>query len=110
MINWDDEFIDDISILLGNDDGLFTEKEIEQVLRSVESTNHALYILYTQKAGKVVNSSTIIKRITAGAESVEKLNALELQKAALTMAEHYKKLWQEEGKSNKEIGNTTFLY
>ena len=107
-MTYDDDLIIQVSSLLGNDNELFTEEEIEQVLRSVDSTNHALYILYTQKAGKVVNSSTVIKSIKAGAESVERLNALELQKAALTMAEHYRKLWQEEEK--KEIGKTTFLY
>ena len=107
-MTYDDDLIMSVSSLLGNEnEEYFIEEEIIGVLLYAESVNHALYILYTQKAGKVVNSSTIIKRITAGAESVEKLNALELQKAALIMAEHYKKLWQEE---RKKIGSTTFLY
>jgi len=102
----DDELIADVSHLLANDEELFSEEEIERVLISSKSVNHALYILYTQKAGKLVNSSTIIKSIKAGAESVERLNAIELQKAALLQAEHYRKLWQEE--ENKE--KSTFLY
>ena len=103
-MTYNDELIQDVSLLLGNDDELFSENEIAHVLDYAESVNQSLYILYTQKAGKVVNSTTVIKKISAGAESIEKLNALELQKAALTMAEHYKKLWQEE----KE--KSTFLY
>ena len=110
-MTYDDDLIIQVSSLLGNDEELFTDEEIEYVLKSVSSINHALYILYTQKAGKVVNSNTAIKSITAGAETIEKLHALELQKAALTMAEYYKKLWQEEEKEKAgETGSTTFLY
>ncbi len=107
-MTYDDDLIIQVSSLLGNDEELFIEEEIIGVLLYAESVNHALYILYTQKAGKVVNSTTSIKSIKAGVESVEKLNALELQKAALIMAEHYKKLWQEE-KNEKDVG-TAFLY
>lgn len=107
-MTYDDDLIIQVSSLLGNDEELFIEEEIIGVLLYAESVNHALYILYTQKAGKVVNSTTSIKSIKAGVESVEKLNALELQKAALIMAEHYKKLWQEE-KNEKDVG-TAFLF
>jgi len=111
---YDDYLINDVSVLLVNDEELFTDEEIARVVESVDSINHALYILYTQKAGKVVNSNTAIKSITAGAETIEKLHALELQKAALTMAEYYKKLWQEEEKEKAgntgETGSSTFLY
>ena len=107
-MTYDDDLIIQVSSLLGNDEELFIEEEIIGVLLYAESVNHALYILYTQKAGKVVNSTTSIKSIKAGVESVEKLNALELQKASLIMAEHYKKLWQEE-KNEKDVG-TAFLY
>ena len=60
---YDDYLINDVSVLLVNDEELFTDEEIARVVESVDSINHALYILYTQKAGKVVNSNTAIKSI-----------------------------------------------
>ena len=84
---------------------LFLDEELVALLESCESLNHALYIAYTQKAGKLMTEEASIKNIIAGDERVERLTAIDLSNLALKMAEMYKKLWQEE-----KTDGTTFLY
>ena len=94
------ELIDEIRSLLvdeGDDeDHLFTDKAIVKIAREVDSINHALYILYTQKASKVLTEEGRIKAIKAGNAEVQKLSCIEMSKMFLEMAEHYKMLWVSE--------------
>ena len=84
---------------------LFSNEELTSVLDFAESENHALYILFIQKAGKITNDSTVIKAIKQGSEEVTRLDALDLTKIALKQAEKYKELWESE-KKNESI----FIY
>ena len=78
---------------------LFSNEELTGVLDFAESENHALYILFIQKAGKITNDSTAIKAIKQGSEEVTRLDALDLTRIALKQAEKYKELWESEKKN-----------
>ena len=104
-----EELINEIRSLLVDDgdeeDHLFTDKAIAKVAGKADSINHALYILYTQKAGKLITEEGRIKSIKAGNEEAQKLSCIEMSRATLEIAENYKKLWKEEIKDS-----TTFIY
>lgn len=104
-MQWDENLLSRIRQLLVDDleenERLFSDAELIEELENAESKNHVLYILYVQKAGKLVNWETSIKYIKAGGEELARLNAEELSKLALKQAEYYKKLWKEEGDKNE---------
>ena len=109
---WDDELLSRIRRLLADDVDedrrLFDDDELIEELEVAESKNHALYVLYIKKAGRIVNRENSIKYIKGGSEELVRLNAEELSRLALKQAEYYKKLWEEE-RAKKEDGNV-FLY
>ena len=109
-----DDFVNEIRSLLADnvdEDGensLFSDKWIADVAGKADSLNHALYILYTQKAGKVITEEGRIKAIKAGNEVVEKLSCIEMSKACLEMAENYRKMWLEEKRTR--TSSSQFIY
>lgn len=110
-MQWDENLLSRIRQLLVDDleedKRLFSDAELIEELENAESKNHVLYILYVQKAGKLVNWKTSIKYIKAGGEELARLNAEELSKLALKQAEYYKSLWEDEKKRREE---DVFLY
>lgn len=87
-----------IRSLLGDEEieesQLFTNEEIKRVIENAESENHALYILYLQKAGKYAREENYIKTIKAGGEELQRLTAIELSNLAYNQAEKYKELYE----------------
>lgn len=78
------------------DNQLFTDEEIEEVLKENDSDNFSLYVLYLQKAGRLITNESFIKSIKAGNEELSRLNASELQAMALEQAKKYKELYDME--------------
>ena len=64
-----------------------------------ESENHALYLLWTQKAGIIQRDAGEIKSISAGGESVEKYTAADYVNLCLKTAQGYKEAWEAERKN-----------
>ena len=98
--------VDDIKE--SGDISLFTDSWIARVAGQAESINHALYILYTQKAGKMLTEEGRIKAIKAGSEEVQKLSCIQMSKASLEMAENYRRLWLEEKETRRS--SSQFIY
>lgn len=79
---------------LQEDNQLFTDKEIQAVFNKTQNINLCLYQLYLQKAGRLIQNESFIKKIKAGNEELERLSAEDLQKMALLQAEKYKELYE----------------
>ncbi|MGP1438303.1 MAG: hypothetical protein ACTTKH_04450 [Treponema sp.] len=106
----DKEKIERIRFSLGDKEEntlLFSDKEIEEILQSTESESQALYILYLQKAGRLITNESYIKSIKAGNEELERLNAEDLQRIALKQADKYKELYEWEKKIER---SSCFIY
>lgn len=92
-----ENLIKEIRILLAEpDETHFTDSALTTILQSVESKNHALYMLWTQKVSFVKDDD--IKSIKAGGESIEKYTSGEKVNAILKIAEGYLKAWEQERK------------
>lgn len=92
-----ENLLKEIRILLAEpDETHFTDSALTTILQSAESKNHALYMLWTQKASFVKDDD--IKSIKAGGESIEKYTSDEKVNAILKIAEGYLKAWEQERK------------
>ena len=72
----------------------FSDKNLSVILNSAESENHALYLLWTQKASFVKISD--VKSIRAGGETIEKYTTADYIDVCLKIADAYKKAWEAE--------------
>ncbi len=86
----------------------FSDIDIAAELQNATSENHALYILWTKKAGFAQKNVGTIKRIQAGGESIEKYTAKDFIELCLTTAKGYKDLWEAEKAEQKEEENNSF--
>ena len=77
----------------------FSSLDLTITLQAAESENHALYLLWTQKAGIIQKDGGDIKSISAGGESVEKYTAADYVGLCLKTAQGYKEAW-EAGRKN----------
>lgn len=81
-------------------DTVFTNEYLKPILHSAENENHALYLLWTQKAGfESKKNAGDIKRIQAGGESIEKYTSSDYVDVCLKIAEGYRKAWSEDKKT-----------
>ena len=76
----------------------FSTLDLTITLQMSESENHALYLLWTQKAGVIQKDAGEIKSISAGGESVEKYTAADYVGLCLKTAQGYKEAWEAEQK------------
>ena len=72
----------------------FSTLDLTITLQAAESENHALYLLWTQKAGIIQKDGGDIKSISAGGESVEKYTAADYVGLCLKTAHGYKEAWE----------------
>ena len=77
----------------------FSTLDLTITLQISESENHALYLLWTQKAGIIQRDAGEIKSISAGGESVEKYTAADYVGLCLKTAQGYKEAWDAERKN-----------
>ncbi len=81
---------------------LFTDEELKECIMLHSNSDYKLlWILFTQKAGRLITNENYIKSIKAGNEELERLNACDLQAIALKQAEHYKSLYEWEKNVNE---------
>lgn len=78
----------------------FSTLDLTITLQISESENHALYLLWTQKAGIIQRDAGEIKSISAGGESVEKYTAADYVGLCLKAAQGYKEAWEAERKNS----------
>ena len=74
----------------------FSTLDLTITLQVSESENHALYLLWTQKAGIIQRDARDIKSISAGGESIEKYTAADYVNLCLKTAQGYKEAWEAE--------------
>ena len=74
----------------------FSTLDVTITLQSAESENHALYLLWTQKAGIIQKDAGEIKSMSAGGESIEKYTAADYVALCLKTAQGYKEAWEAE--------------
>ncbi|PIE98626.1 MAG: hypothetical protein CR988_02375 [Treponema sp.] len=86
----------------------FSDFDIASELQNATSENHALYILWTKKAGFAQKNAGTIKRIQAGGELIEEYTAKDFIDLCLTTAKGYKDLWEAEKK--EEQNNSFCIY
>ena len=78
----------------------FSNIDLSITLQQAESENHALYLLWTQKAGIIQKNAGDIKSISAGGESVEKYTAADYVSLCLKTAQGYKEAWEAERRNS----------
>ena len=83
----------------------FSTLDLTITLQSAESENHALYLLWTHKAGILQKDVSDIKSISAGGESIEKYTVGDYVNLCLKTAQGYKDAWEAERKQ----GAASFL-
>lgn len=84
----------------GNEeDTHFSTLDLTITLQMSESENHALYLLWTQKAGIIQRDAGDIKSMSAGGESIEKYTAADYVSLCLKTAQGYKEAWEAERKN-----------
>ena len=76
----------------------FSTLDVTITLQRAESENHALYLLWTQKAGIIQKDAGEIKSMSAGGESIEKYTAADYVALCLKTAQGYKEAWEAERK------------
>jgi hypothetical protein len=76
----------------------FSTLDVTITLQRAESENHALYLLWTQKAGIIQKDGGDIKSIRAGGEDIEKYTAADYVALCLKTAQGYKEAWEAERK------------
>lgn len=81
------------------EDTHFSTLDLTITLQMSESENHALYLLWMQKAGIIQKDGGDIKSISAGGESVEKYTAADYVGLCLKTAQGYKEAWGAERKN-----------
>nr|DAX65593.1 MAG TPA: hypothetical protein [Caudoviricetes sp.] len=74
----------------------FSTLDVTITLQRAESENHALYLLWTQKAGIIQKDAGEIKSMSAGGESIEKYTAADYVALCLKTAQGYKEAWEAE--------------
>ena len=74
----------------------FSTLDVTITLQRAESENHALYLLWTQKAGIIQRDAGEIKSMSAGGESIEKYTAADYVALGLKTAQGYKEAWEAE--------------
>ena len=74
----------------------FSTLDVTITLQRAESENHALYLLWTQKAGIIQKDAGEIKSMSAGGESIEKYTAADYAALCLKTAQGYKEAWEAE--------------
>ena len=74
----------------------FSTLDVTITLQRAESENHALYLLWTQKAGIIQKDGGDIKSIRAGGEDIEKHTAADYVALCLKTAQGYKEAWEAE--------------
>lgn len=74
----------------------FSTLDVTITLQRAESENHALYLLWTQKAGIIQKDGGDIKSMSAGGESIEKYTAADYVALCLKTAQGYKEAWEAE--------------
>jgi len=74
----------------------FSTLDVTITLQRAESENHALYLLWTQKAGIIQRDAGEIKSMSAGGESIEKYTAADYVALCLKTAQGYKEAWEAE--------------
>lgn len=84
----------------------FSDMDLSITIQNAESENHALYLLWTQKAGLIQADAGDIKSIRAGGESVEKYTAADYAALCLKTAQGFKEVWEAE---KKEKSSASFL-
>ena len=77
----------------------FSTIDLTITLQTAESENHALYLLWTQKAGIIQKDGGDIKSISAGGETIEKYTAADYVCLCLKTAQGYKEAWDAERKN-----------
>lgn len=82
-------------------DTLFSDLNLTITVQSAESENHALYLLWTQKAGRIQVKAGDIKSIHAGGENIERYTAADYVNLCLKTADGYRKAWEDEKKTEK---------
>ena len=82
-------------------DTLFSDLSLTITVQAAESENHALYLLWTQKAGRIQVKAGDIKSIHAGGESIERYTAADYVNLCLKTADGYRKAWEDEKKTEK---------
>ena len=82
------------------EDTHFSSLDLTITLQAAESENHALYLLWTQKAGIIQRDAGDIKNISAGGESIEKYTAADYVGLCLKTAQGYKEAWEAERKNS----------
>lgn len=78
----------------------FSTIDLTITLQTAESENHALYLLWTQKAGIIQKDGGDIKSISAGGESIEKYTAADYVCLCLKTAQGYKEAWEAERRNS----------
>lgn len=74
----------------------FSTLDVTITLQRAESENHALYLLWTQKAGIIQKDAGEIKSMSAGGKSIEKYTAADYVALCLKTAQGYKEAWEAE--------------
>nr|DAK69388.1 MAG TPA: hypothetical protein [Caudoviricetes sp.] len=77
----------------------FSMLDLTITLQMSESENHALYLLWTQKAGIIQRDAGEIKSISAGGEAIEKYTAADYVNLCLKTAQGYKEAWEADRKN-----------
>ncbi|UTC82730.1 hypothetical protein [Treponema denticola] len=86
----------------------FSDIDLTITIQGAESENHALYLLWTQKAGIIQKTARDIKSIHAGGESIEKYTAADYVSLCLKTAQGYKEAWEAENKQKN--ASSFFIY
>ena len=84
----------------------FSDIDLTITIQGAESENHALYLLWTQKAGIIQKTAGDVKSIHAGGESIEKYTAADYVSICLKTAQGYKEAWEAE---NKQKNTSSFF-
>lgn len=86
----------------------FSDIDLTITIQGAESENHALYLLWTQKAGIIQKAAGDVKSIHAGGESIEKYTAADYVSLCLKTAQGYKEAWEAENKQKN--ASSFFIY
>ncbi|WP_444818491.1 hypothetical protein E4N82_09200 [Treponema denticola] len=86
----------------------FSDIDLTITIQGAESENHALYLLWTQKAGIIQKTAGDIKSVHAGGESIEKYTAADYVSLYLKTAQGYKEAWEAENKQKN--ASSFFIY